>query len=148
MRAALLAESALSGAQLAGLPPRRSPSCNRSARVAALLLGLTHEALANASGRFTALQQLIDAIGAAADHKAALDLQARISAEAGMLQNERTKLRMLFQGVHADERPTTQRTRELDHRRPRRSSRAASSRTLKHPGEAARMGFFATFWAG
>jgi type IV secretion system protein VirB5 len=113
VRAALLAESALSNAQLAALPPQGVTQLQSRRQSAALLLGLTHEALANASGRFAALQQLIDAIGHASDPKAALDLQARISAEAGMLQNEGTKLQVLFQTVHADEQADTQRTREL-----------------------------------
>ena len=113
VRAALLAESALSNAQLAALPPQAVAQLQSQRQSAALLLGLTHEALANASGRFAALQQLIDAIGGASDPKAALDLQARISAEAGMLQNEGTKLQVLFQTVHADEQADTQRTREL-----------------------------------
>jgi type IV secretion system protein VirB5 len=113
VRAALLAESALSNAQLAALPPQGVAQLQSQRQSAALLLGLTHEALANASGRFAALQQLIDSIGRATDPKAALDLQARISAEAGMLQNESTKLQVLFQAVHADEQADTQRTREL-----------------------------------
>jgi len=113
VRAALLAESALSNAQLAALPPQAVAQLQSQRQSAALLQGLTHEALANASGRFAALQQLIDAIGGASDPKAALDLQARISAEAGMLQNEGTKLQVLFQTVHADEQADTQRTREL-----------------------------------
>jgi type IV secretion system protein VirB5 len=113
VRAGLLAESALSNTQLAALPPQAVAQLQSQRQSAALLLGLTHEALANASGRFAGLQQLIDAIGRASDPKAALDLQARISAEAGMLQNEGTKLQVLFQTVHADERADTQRTREL-----------------------------------
>jgi type IV secretion system protein VirB5 len=113
VRAALLAESALSNAQLAALPPQGVTQLQSQRQSAALLLGLTHEALANASGRFAALQQLIDTIGRASDPKAALDLQARISAEAGMLQNESTKLQVLFQALHADEQATLQRTHEL-----------------------------------
>jgi type IV secretion system protein VirB5 len=113
VRAALLAESKLSNTQLAALPPQGVAQLQSQRQSAALLLGLTHEALANASGRFAALQQLIDSIGRANDPKAALDLQARISAEAGMLQNENTKLQVLFQAVHADEQADTQRTREL-----------------------------------
>jgi type IV secretion system protein VirB5 len=113
VRAALLAESALSNAQLAALPPQGVAQLQAQRQSAALLLGLTHEALANTSGRFAALQQLIDAIGRASDPKAALDLQARISAETGMLQNENSKLQVLFQAVRADEQADTQRTREL-----------------------------------
>jgi type IV secretion system protein VirB5 len=113
VRAALRAESVLSNTQLAALPPQGVVQLQSQRQSAALLLGLTHEALANASGRFAALQQLIDSIGRANDPKAALDLQARISAEASMLQNENTKLQVLFQAVHAGEQADTQRTREL-----------------------------------
>ena len=49
------------------------------------------------SDRFTSLQQLISAIGGATDQKASLDLNARIAAEQGMLQNEQTKLQVLYQ---------------------------------------------------
>ena len=64
---------------------------------------LAHEALANASNRFAAIQSLISAISTAADQKAILDLQARISAELGMLQNEQTKNQVLYQATQAQE---------------------------------------------
>jgi len=63
----------------------------------ALLQSVSQAALSNASGRFSTLQQLIDAIPGAQDAKAVLDLQARIAAEQVMLQNEQTKLQMLCQ---------------------------------------------------
>jgi type IV secretion system protein VirB5 len=69
--------------------------------------------LRNASGRFADLQQLIDAVAQAADQKAVLDLQARIAAEAVMLQNEHTKLDVLYQGVQADRWASAQHAREL-----------------------------------
>ena len=59
---------------------------------------MSQEALANSSGRFAPIQQLIDAIAGASDQKAILDLQARIGAEQGMLQNEQTKLQVLYPG--------------------------------------------------
>ena len=64
---------------------------------------LAEEALANTSNRFTSIQSLIAAIGTAGDQKAILDLQARISAELGMLQNEQTKLQILYQSTQAQE---------------------------------------------
>jgi type IV secretion system protein VirB5 len=64
---------------------------------------LSHQALSNASDRFTSLQNLITAISSATDQKAILDLQARISAELGMLQNEQTKLQILYQSTQAQE---------------------------------------------
>ena len=111
--AALRAESLLTQAQLASLSPAAVSQVQAQRQSAALLQGLTRQALANASGRFASLQLLINAIGQAGDQKAALDLQARIVAEHGMLQNESTKLQALYQGVQADEQANMQRTREL-----------------------------------
>jgi type IV secretion system protein VirB5 len=79
---------------------------------AAALEGLSRQALANTSQRFGAIQQLIDAIGGAPDQKAILDLQARIGAEAGMLQNEASKLQTLYRITDAEERARVQRERE------------------------------------
>ena len=61
-------------------------------------------ALETTSARFDSLQQLIDAIPQADDQKAILDLQARIAAEQGMLQNESSKLTVLYQAAQAQER--------------------------------------------
>jgi len=63
--------------------------------------------------RFASLQQLVDAITRAGDQKAALDLQARIGAETGMLQNEQTKLQVLYQSLQAEQWANEQRSREL-----------------------------------
>jgi type IV secretion system protein VirB5 len=113
VRSALAAESVLSAAQLAALMPPGAAQLQLQRQSAALLTGLTQQALANASSRFASLQQLITTIGQAQDQKASLDLQARIAAENGMLQNEGTKLQVLFQSVRALEASNTQRTREL-----------------------------------
>jgi type IV secretion system protein VirB5 len=110
---ALRVESVLSTAQLAALSPGASAQLQAGRQSAVLLQSLTHEALANSSSRFAALQQLIDAIARAGDQKAILDLQARIAAEAGMLQNEHTKLQVLYQGAQADQWANTQRLHEL-----------------------------------
>jgi type IV secretion system protein VirB5 len=64
-------------------------------------MALAQQALANTSARFASIQSLIGAISAAGDQKAILDLQARISAELGMLQNEQTKLQILHQATEA-----------------------------------------------
>ena len=66
----------------------------------------------NSSSRFAAIQQLISAIGGATDQKGALDLQARIGAEAGMLQNEQTKLQSLYQVAQAQQWANAQQDRE------------------------------------
>ncbi len=73
---------------------------------------LFQSALSNASSRFAALQALIDAIPAATDQKGILDLQARINAESGMLQNEQTKLLVLAQTLRAEAAAGRQQERE------------------------------------
>jgi type IV secretion system protein VirB5 len=110
---ALNAQSVLSPARLALLPTATAEQLQAQRQNAALLQGLSRTALANSSARFAALQQLIDALGHVADEKASLDLAARIAAENGMLQNEHTKVQVLYQGLQADEWAATQRAREL-----------------------------------
>ena len=92
-------------------PPERD-ELEAARRTAALMQVLSRQALAATSDRFASLQQLIDAIGAAGDQKAILDLQARISAEQGMLQNEHTKLDVLRQAADAEAWAERERTRE------------------------------------
>jgi type IV secretion system protein VirB5 len=113
VRQALSAIPVLSGAQLAALAPANAAQLQSQRQAVALLTGVTQEALVNASGRFGSLQQLIGAIGQAADQKASLDLQARIAAEGSMLQNESTKLQVLFQAIQAQQQSNAQRMREL-----------------------------------
>jgi type IV secretion system protein VirB5 len=110
---ALKAANVLSPQQLATLSPAASTQLQASRQTAALLQSLSHESLANASGRFTALQQLLDAIAQATDQKSILELQARIAGEASMLQNEHTKLQVLYQGVQGQNLANVQRLREL-----------------------------------
>ena len=69
-------------------------------------------ALSSASARFASLQTLITAIGAAPDQKAILDLQARINAELGMVQNEQTKLQALAASFDAQEAAARAQERE------------------------------------
>jgi type IV secretion system protein VirB5 len=73
---------------------------------------VSQSALVNASQRFATLQGLIDAIPIATDQKGILDLQARINAELGMLQNEQTKLQVLSQAMQAQEAAGRQQQRE------------------------------------
>ena len=112
-RSALAGATVLSPGQLALLAPSASAQLQAARQPPALLHSVSQEALANSSGRFAALQQLIDAIGTAGDQKAALDLQARIAAEVGMLENEHTKLEVLYQGLQAQQWSNAQRSREL-----------------------------------
>jgi type IV secretion system protein VirB5 len=77
-----------------------------------MLQVMARQSLSATSDRFTAIQQLIDAIPRARDPKAIMDLQARISAEQGMLANEQTKLQVLHQAAQAEEWARVQRARE------------------------------------
>ena len=86
-----------------GLSAADQQQIQASRQWSAMQQALTHEALANAGGRFASIQSLISAISTAADQKAILDLQARISAELGMLQNEQTKNQVLYQATQAQE---------------------------------------------
>jgi type IV secretion system protein VirB5 len=107
------ANSVLTAQQLLAMPAEQQALINSSRDIAALLQGLSQVELANVSGRFASIQQLIDAIPSAGDQKAILDLQARINAEQGMLQNEQTKLQVLYQSVQAQQRVSAQRQHEL-----------------------------------
>jgi type IV secretion system protein VirB5 len=109
----ILARNAvLTVSDLSRLTPSQRALVDGSRRETATLDALTRGALANTSGRFTALQQLIQAIGGAHDQKAILDLQARIGAEQGMLQNEATKLALLYQSAQAQRETRAQRISE------------------------------------
>lgn len=110
---ATAALAVLSAPQLAAMSPAAAQTLASERQSAALLQSLTHEALANSSARFAALQQLINTIGAAPDQKAVLELQARIGAEQTMLQNEHNKLQDLYQAVLADQAANTERVHEL-----------------------------------
>ena len=96
VRVALASAAALTPPQLNALPAENRLLIHAARQDAALQMAVAQQALANSSGRFTALQSLIGAIAAAPDQKAILDLQARIGAELGMLQNEQTKLQILL----------------------------------------------------
>jgi type IV secretion system protein VirB5 len=113
VRNAVNANAVLTPAQLATLSPADQQRIAAARQAAALRQALAQEALANSSSRFAALQSLISAIGAAGDQKAILDLQARITAELGMLQNEQTKLQVLAQAGDALNAANAQRSLEL-----------------------------------
>ena len=106
------ANAVLDAQHLARLSPEERAQLDSARRSAAMLQVTTSQALQTTSGRFDSIQQLIDAIGGAHDQKAVLDLQARISAEQSMLQNEQTKLQLLFQAAQAEEWARQQRARE------------------------------------
>ena len=110
--AAVAGISILPAQQVAGLSPAASQQLQSDRQTVALMQAVSHQALASTSMRFASLQQLIDAITRAGDQKAALDLQARIGAETGMLQNEQTKLQVLYQSLQAEQWANEQRSRE------------------------------------
>ena len=113
VQSTISANAVLSPQQLAVLSPADQRQIQAARQWSAVQQAVAHEALANASSRFTAIQSLIAAIPTAVDQKASLDLQARISAELGMLQNEQTKLQALFQATQAQESALRQQAREL-----------------------------------
>lgn len=97
----LAQDAVLTAQQLGTLSPQMRLQVADDRNTAALLQAVSHAALANASGRFADLQQLITAIGSASDQKSILDLNARIGAEQAMLENERTKLSMVVAAARA-----------------------------------------------
>jgi type IV secretion system protein VirB5 len=113
LQALIRQNAVLTDAQLASLTPAQRDLVETGRQSAAALEGLSRQALANTSQRFAAIQQLIQAIGTATDQKAILDLQARIGAETGMLQNEASKLQSLYRVTDAQERARAQQVREF-----------------------------------
>jgi type IV secretion system protein VirB5 len=102
----------LSPAQVSALSATEQAQLTQARQSAALLQALARAALQNSSARFAQLQQLIAAIGSATDQKGALDLNARIAAEEGMLQNESTKLQVVYQIAQSQEWARAQQARE------------------------------------
>lgn len=112
IRRATRANAVLTPQQLAALTPTDQQHIAAVRQSNALQEALAQAELANASGRFASLQTLIAAIPTAGDQKAILDLQARISAELGMLQNEQTKLQILQRVTAAESAVHEQQARE------------------------------------
>jgi type IV secretion system protein VirB5 len=106
------ANAVLSPTAMASLSPAERQQITAARQRLALNQALFRDALAATSNRFTAIQTLIDAIGTAGDQKAILDLHARIGAEQGMLQNEQTKLQVLYQSAQAEDAAQRQQLRE------------------------------------
>lgn len=106
------ANSILSSTQMGALSPELRQVVEQGRQASAMLNGTTQTAYQNTSQRFSALQQLIDAIGRTNDPKAIQELQARIQAEQNMLTNEQTKLQSLYQVAQSEELMRRQRIRE------------------------------------
>jgi type IV secretion system protein VirB5 len=112
VRAAMQANALLSKTQLSALSPKQQNIVEQGRRSVAMIQVMTRTAYQNTSERFAAIQRLINAIGTAGDSKAIQDLQGRIAAEQAMLQNEQTKLHVLFQSAQAEQWAREQRVRE------------------------------------
>jgi type IV secretion system protein VirB5 len=106
------ANAVLSAQQIAALSPTERANVEADREHAALVQALSRDELATASARFSALQQLINAIPAASDEKGILDLQARIGIEQAMLENETIKLNVLNATAQAEEEAEDQQIRE------------------------------------
>jgi type IV secretion system protein VirB5 len=65
---------------------------------------MTQEAYKNAMARLDNIQSLMQKINTTQDTKAAADLQNRLSAENAMIQNEQTRLNLMFQLQQAEEK--------------------------------------------
>jgi type IV secretion system protein VirB5 len=109
----IAANAVLSPQRLATLSAEAQQLIQSTRQWAAVRQSISQQALANSSGRFSSLQALISKIGSAGDQKSILDLQARINAELGMLQNEQTKLQMLNQSTLAQESLLRQQAQEM-----------------------------------
>jgi len=112
MQSIMKANSVLSSAQMSALSPELRQVVEQGRQASAMLNGTTQAAYQNTSQRFSALQQLVDAIGRTNDPKAIQELQARIQAEQNMLTNEQTKLQSLYQVAQSEELARRQRIRE------------------------------------
>lgn len=112
IRSTIGANAVLTPQQLAILSPASQTQVAAARQANALQQSLAQAALANSSARFASIQSLISAISTASDQKGILDLQARISAELGMLQNEQTKLQVLHQITDAQSAVLAQQERE------------------------------------
>jgi type IV secretion system protein VirB5 len=112
VQASIGSNAVMSPSQLAALPPQAQQQVIADRQVIALRQAVAAQALSNSSSRFAAIQSLIAAIPSARDQKGILDLQARIDAELGMLQNEQTKLQVLAQATEAMSAANAQRQRE------------------------------------
>ena len=112
VQAAMSRNAVLSPTALASLSVAERNAIVAQRQAVALQQGVSEQALANSSGRFAQMQQLISTIGSAQDPKAILDLQARVSAEQGMLEAEQTKLQVLYQTLRAQQAAEEQASRE------------------------------------
>ena len=127
LRSQIGTNAVLTPAQVAALSPAEQQVLNSSRTNTALLQVATQDAYATTSSRFASVQQLINAIPSATDQKGILELQARIQAEQGMLQNDSTKLNVLYQAAQAQEWANRQARTRAGGRERRESAHAAGA---------------------
>lgn len=108
----MTSNAVLTSSQVASLSETEQAQLQADRSSTALLQAMTQQALSTTSARFASLQQLIAEIPQATDQKAALDLQARISAEETMLENDQTKMGVLYQLTRATQEVNEERARE------------------------------------
>ncbi|HJS92166.1 MAG TPA: type IV secretion system protein [Steroidobacteraceae bacterium] len=109
----LVAQNAvLTREQMASLSPTEQSELQSQRNSTALLQAMTQDALSTTSTRFGQLQELINAIPTATDEKGILDLQARISAESTMLQNDEEKLGVLYEIARSQQEVQDEQARE------------------------------------
>ena len=106
------ANTVLTPGEVAALSPSEQSRLEAERQSAALLQAETRVALSTTSARFAALQQLISAIPRAQTQKAVLDLQARIGAEETMLENDQSKLGVLYEVARANREAEREQVRE------------------------------------
>lgn len=112
MQSLISSNAVLTPAQVGSLSATEQAQLQADRSSTALLQAMTQQALSTTSARFSTLQQLIAAIPRATDEKASLDLQARISAEEAMLQNDETKMGVLYQLARANQEANAERANE------------------------------------
>ena len=112
MQSLISANAVLTPPQVAALSPTERAQLQADRSSTALLQAMTQQALSTTSTRFQSLQQLIAEIPRATDEKASLDLEARISAEETMLQNDEIKMGVLYQLARAESEANDERARE------------------------------------
>ena len=103
----------LTPAQMSNLSADTRAQLETARQSVALRQATSQQALSVTSDRFDSLNELVAAIPRAQDQKAVLDLQARITAEQTLLQNEQTKILLLSQAAEAAELARRQRAKEL-----------------------------------
>lgn len=95
------------------LPSDTASTSNSFANSAASAQASAGQAYELSGQRMSRLQKLMDEIATATDAKAIADLQARISVEQAMLQNETIKMQALAQSASAQQSIQQQQMREM-----------------------------------